>query len=269
MKRRQRERMEKKRIRILGINCGHRKMKDGSPFNTGFLVNAALEAAYKFGQKISERVNIETEYIDLADKDKKIRPCLHCNRRHEIPDEYSGTERPKAECIIKNDYMKILWGKISESHGFVFGSPVFTGSYTSNFRILFERLQAANWSGAVTFKPSGCVTTAYMPIGGQESCLEHMMACMRFIEMVPVNWLHGAPGVSGPPYGPTPYEDNGTKLGVEKDNYGKWLARIVGRRVAEWAVLLNLGMDVIGEELFKREFIQSYHPPHGKESWWW
>lgn len=260
---------EKLKIKILGINTAHRVMKDGSPFNTGYLVNIALDAAKKFGKKIGDKVDLETEYLEIATQEKKIRQCLECNRRYEIPGTYNGTDCQASGCIIKNDLMELIWQKVSESHGFIFGSPVFTGSYSSNFRLLFDRLQAANWTNPLTFKPGGCVTTAYMPFGGQEMALEHMMTSMRWVEMVPVNWLNGAPGIAGPPYGPTPYDDDGTKRGVENDKYGKWLAKLVGRRVAEWAVLLNLGMQSIGGDVFKREFIQRYHPPHGDESWWW
>lgn len=260
---------EKRKIKILGINTSTRVMKDKSPYNTGYLVNIALNAAEKFGQKIADKATIETEYFEIATQEKKLRPCLECNRRYEIPDTYEGDECPQTDCIIKNDLMQVIWQKVSESQGFVFGSPVFTGSYSTYFRMLFDRLQAANWMNPLAFKPGGCVVTAYMPFGGQEMALDHMMTAMRWVEMVPVNWLNGAPGISGPPYGPTPYEDDGTKRGVENDKYGKWLAKLVGRRVAEWAVLLNMGMGAIGEDLFKREFIQRYHPPHGSETWWW
>ena len=258
--------MVKLDVHILGISCGHRKNR-----NTSWLVRYALKAAEKFGRRVSDVVNLTTDFEDLADKN--IKPCLNCDERWEIPNlglPYKGTEMPKPRgCIIKNDYMKVLWPKIEKADGFIFGSPVYTLSYTSKFRLLTERFAHGIWQpGHLSGKPVGAVTTATMPIGGQESCLMDMNNVLRAVEMIPVSWVFGAPGVSGPPYGPLPDGDDGHLIGQKKHRYGNWLAVLVGRRVAEFAVMLKIAKGELGD-LYKKEFLQILHPPHGDESWAW
>lgn len=60
-------------MKILGISCAHRSGR-----NTAWLVLYALKAAEKFGRRISEIANIETEFVDLAHKE--IKQCRNCQR---------------------------------------------------------------------------------------------------------------------------------------------------------------------------------------------
>lgn len=257
--------MEKIKVKILGLSCGHRKDR-----NTAWLVQYGLKAAEKFGRRISDRVDLETEFIDLWDKE--IKPCLNCDERWEIPNggkPYKGNRPEPRGCIIKNDYLaKELWPKIAEADGFIFGSPVFTLSFSSKFRLLFERFVHGIWQGYFTNKPAAVVAVATMPIGGQESCLADMNNCIRGVEMIPIAWGHGAPGVTGVPYGPLPGDDDGKIVSQKKHRYGNWLAVLGGRRVAEIATMLKMAKQELGD-LYNKEFIQLYHPPHGDESWAW
>jgi len=251
---------EKVKVKILGVSCAHRK-----DMNTAFLVKEALNTAQRFGERIKERAIIETEFIDLADK--KIRPCLNCTKRPDVPPPYKGTDRPEAGCIIKDDYLWEIWPKFKEADGYIFGAPTYTYSYTSKFALLFERFVHGIWQGYFSGKPAGAITTGYMPFGGQEICLQHMAARMAAVEMIPVHFGCGASTVSGPPYGPAPYEDEGV-IGVKNDKMGRFFTSLVGRRVAEFAVLIKIAKETLGD-LYYREFVQLYHPPHGDESWWW
>ena len=43
---------------------------------------------------------------------------------------------------------------------------------------------------------------------------------------------------------------------------------LVGRRVAEMALMFKLARQEIGE-LYDKEFMHHLHPPHGQHSWSW
>lgn len=158
----------------------------------------------------------------------------------------------------------------SEADGLIIGSPVYTHSYTSKFRLLMERIPGVTlFQGHLTGKPAGAITVAAVPVfGGQEHCLHDINSVMQGIEIIPVSWKLGAPGCSGHPFGPTPINDDGIAIGVKNDLEAKKLAVLVGRRVAEYAVMLKLSKRELGE-VYTREFMQHCHPPHGDETWAW
>lgn len=244
--------MEKVKIKLLGISCNHRK-----PRNTAWLTLYALKAAEKFGKRISEIADIEIEFIELGDKKKKILNTAICklsNGQYELSaGDYITTE---------------LLPKMAEADGFIFGSPVFTGSYTSKFITLFEHLRAGVKDGHFTSKPAGCVSVATMPTGGQDRCLESMDMSIRSLGMIPVHALFGCAGISGVPYGPLAGDDDGKVIAVKKDRFAQWTAILVGRRVAEVAVMQKLSKRRLGK-LYDTEFIQRYRLPFGDDSWAW
>ena len=243
--------MGKEKIKILGISCGHRKGR-----NTAWLTLYALKAAEKFGRRISEVADIETEFIDLWGK--KISPRMTC-------DIIDGDYRS----LVEEDYItRELMPKIAEADGLVFGCPVFTSSYTSSFIKLIEHLRIGIKHGYYTNKPAGTVTVATMMIGGQEPCLGHMNMCIRSLGMIPVNWLNGACGVSGIPYGPMAGKDDGTVIALQKDRFAQWGSVFTGRRVAEVAVKQRLAKRRLGD-LYHKEFIQVCGTSKEDESWNW
>ncbi len=132
--------MGKYRVKILGISFAHRE-----GMNTAWMVQYALKAAEEFGRRVSQVADIETEFIDLASKGKKITPCLGCGHRCQM------TERG---CIIKNDYMaRELIPKLAEADGFIWGVPTFNLTVTSKFKIFEERVCGPLWKGQLTNKP--------------------------------------------------------------------------------------------------------------------
>jgi len=247
--------MEPVKIKILGISCGHRKGR-----NTAWMTLCALKAAEKACRRMDGMVDIEIELIDFAER--KMKPCIDCGASCE-------TDADDYECLIKDDYIATeLIPRMIEADGFVFGAPVFTGSYTSKFITLFERLRAHAKRGYFTNKPAVGVTTATMLLGGQETCLGFMDICMRAVGMIPVHWLNGATGVSGPPWGPLPGADDGTEIAAKNDRYGQWLSTVCGRRVAEMAVIQKIAKRRLGG-LYDKEFIQTYRKPQGDADWEW
>jgi len=257
---------EKLKIKLLGVSGGHR-----AKMNTYYLTLLALKAAEKFGSKVSEVCDLETEIVDLADK--HIEPCRNCEWNH-LPgggQPYKGTERPKAVgCPIHNDYMaKELMPKMKAADGFIFGSPTYTWSYSSRFRLFSERFSPLLWDGHLTGKPAAAVTVGEMPFGGQETCLAHMNTIIRASEMVCLSWYAGVPAVSGPPNGPLPSDkDYSTRVGAKGDRFAQWLAIYNGRRVAEYALMAKVAKRELGD-IWNKEFIKIYHPPRGDESWGW
>jgi multimeric flavodoxin WrbA len=260
--------LEKVKVKILGISCAHRCGR-----NTAWLTLYTLKSVEKFGRRINEAAEIETEFIDLSLPGKDISVCAGCDGRCEMASVSSSDEcsetLPGFACPIGDDYLaRDLIPRMRQADGFVFGSPVFNLGYTSNFRALFDRLRVGIRLGYFTNKPAGAVTTGANPMGGQESCLEFMNMCIQDLEMIPVQWLNGATGVSGPPNGPLPANDDGTQIGLKNDRMARFLSVLVGRRVAEVAVMQKLSKRHFGG-LYKQEFIQHYHPPHGEASWEW
>jgi multimeric flavodoxin WrbA len=252
---------ERLKVKILGLSCAVRSAR-----NTAWIVLYALKAAEKFGRRVKDLIDIETEFLDLSHRE--IRQCcgqqLSCLPNKGLP--WKGTEvRRDFACVIKNDYMSQLWPKFEEADGLIFGSPVHQHSYTSKFRLLMERLYP--WKGDFINKPAGIITTAYSgpPFGGCESALKEMATQAIAVEMVVVA---SGTAISGPPFGPTNAEEDGRALGVKTDQTGKELATIVGRRVAEFATMFKLAKHELGA-LYESEFFHYLHPPHAEWPWAW
>lgn len=244
--------MERPKIKILGISCNHRKAR-----NTAWLTLFTLKAIEKFGRRISEIADIETEFIELRGKGKNISPHAICKL---VDGYYENTQ---------DDYVtRELIPKMAKADGFVFGSPVFTGAFTSKFSMLFERLRAGVKDGLFTDKPAGCLAVATMPMGGQDRTLEAMEICIRSVGMIPAHILCGGSGTSGVPYGPLPGDDDGTEIAVKKDRYSQWSSIQMGRRVAEIAVMQKLARRRL-KKVYQTEFIKRYSLPLGKDSWAW
>ena len=222
----------------------------------------------KFGRLISDVVDMETEFVDLADNE--IRPCLNCDERWEIPNKgapWKGTETPPFGCIIRNDYLaKEVLPKIAQSDGLILGVPVSNLCFNSKFKQLWERIDALIWTGHLTLKPAIGIAIAQMGVGGgSETCLEDLNTSFRSVEMLPAAWLNGPVVTRGSMYELYPSTE---EKSIKKDRYGQWTVATNSRRVAELTVLIKLGKRQLGD-VYEREFVQVYHPPHGDEHWSW
>lgn len=258
--------MAKPKVKILGVSAAHRPN-----MNTAWLVMYALEAAKKIGRRLQDKVDFEAEFVEIADKE--IKPCRNCEKFHITNQGYSYKGKPRPEqigCPIQDDFMsQVLMPKMKEANGFIFGAPTYTISYTSKYRLFSERFSPLVWGGNLTNKPAAAVTVGEMPFGGQESCLLDMNKMIQAAEMIPCGWYMGAPGVSGPPNGPAPADaDYDTRIGVKNDKFGRWLALVAGRRVAEIAIMFELAKVQLGP-LYSQEYTQVHHPPRGDEPWGW
>jgi multimeric flavodoxin WrbA len=252
--------MEKVKVKILGLSMAHRKGR-----NTAWMVEYALKAAEKFGRKISDVAEVQTEFMDLSTK--KIEMCWECPdypcRPNNGADWKEGSAPEEFGCPIKDDYLaKKVMPKVAKADAFVFGCPVYTGTCTSLFITVMERFKAGIWKSYFSNKPVGSITVGTMPIGGHESTLQQMNNVTRYLEMIPVPVGLGACGISGPPYGPLAADDDGKLIGVKNDKYSQWQCVCVGRRVAEITVMLAVAKKQLGKR-YADEFAQYYTPPHG------
>jgi multimeric flavodoxin WrbA len=255
--------MNKVKIKILGLSLAHRKGR-----NTAWMVECALKGAEKFGRKISDFAQVETDFIDMAQK--KVEICWECPDYPCRPSSgNNGSPSKKFGCPITEDYLALnVMPKIAEADGFIFGCPVYNGTCTSQFMIVMERLRAGIWKGYFTNKPAGAISTATMNLAGQESLLQQMNNVIRYLEMIPVAAGLGAVSIAGLPYGPLAGDDDGKTIGVINDKPGQKQAIALGRRVAEIAVMIGLAKQQLGNR-YNEEFARYYAAPYGDESWAW
>lgn len=102
-------------MKVLGILCSPRKRG-----NTEILLKESLKGAQERGA--------ETEILFVPPM--RISPCDGCGRC-----------RKKGKCRIK-DNMQIVYEKILESEGIIFGAPVYFWSMCAQAKIVMDRLYA-------------------------------------------------------------------------------------------------------------------------------
>jgi len=241
--------------KILGISFDNCKGRD-----TSWLVLRSLKAIEEFGKRIQPVGDFKTEFIELSDKD--IKPCLNCNKRHEIPHggkPWSGEKYPDDfGCVIKDDYFsRGILPRMADSDGFIFGSSVTTLTSSLTFRKFAERLVGSVWFGDTNKKPTTNIAVSYGDNCGQDSCLYMMNICNRWVELIPVSWMNGTSAIGG-----------GTQLSVKDDVNACFLSLFNARRVAEFALMTEFAKQELGE-IYEKEFYKVLHPPHGDARWEW
>lgn len=243
--------MERIKVKILGFSCG-----DRVGGNTAWMVQYSLKVMEKFGGKISEIADVETDFFDVADKE--IKPYINSEEGAEIP----GAIHP----AIEDDYFaREIETKVARADGFVFGSSVHNASFSSKFKLLIERLYPLIGKAHLTNKPATSIAVGYGSLWGLENCLHDMNNCFRALEMVVCTRLTGCPVSTGSTLGA-----EGSKVAAaKKDRYAQWLASNQARRVVEVAVKQKVAKRLLGD-IYEKEFIKTYHPPYGNEPWaWW
>lgn len=213
-------------IRIVGVSASPRHA------NTELLVKTALEAA-----KIND--DVETVFVSLAGK--KIEGCLNCR----------GCIT-KGKCVLKDDWdetFKPLMDPVP--NGVIIGAPVYFFNMNSQARAYLERttslLKGLFFKEAKQLPPDWSKTAAagisvgYDRNGGQEHVISSLTHWFLINNFVCVGGSHvgyiGAPGW---------LMDEANKDSVGKDlRVGMASARIVGRKVAETAMMLKLGAEAM------------------------
>jgi multimeric flavodoxin WrbA len=263
--------VDKVRLKIVGFACNERTDRD-----TNWMVQYSLKAIEKFGRRINGIVDIETEFIDLADK--KIRHCLNCDERWEIagsgrPWGTAGVPEGYKGCIIKNDWLgKEWWPRIPEVDGYIFGARLSSLVCTTKFRLLTERYVAGGIRYAsgntVTNAPVGLIAVGDAPMVGQENCMINMTTICKALEMIEVSCMMGVSASITPVSDSSLGEELGKGPGVKVDEHSKRMAVYSARRVAEFAIMQKIAKIELGD-LYDKEFIHMYHAPRPEGPWAW
>jgi len=120
-------------VKVLGIVCSPRNRG-----NTEILVKEALESARSMGA--------ETEMIKVTDMN--ITPCDGCESC-----DITG------ECKIEDD-MQVIYTKLLQSDGIIFGSPVYFWSVTAQAKAIIDRTFVFRKGRRLRNKVAGAVVVA-------------------------------------------------------------------------------------------------------------
>lgn len=198
-------------VKIIGI-CG-------SPHKKGSTIEylkEALRAAESLG-------NVSIELIELSGKE--IKPCMGCKS-----DKCYGT------CRI-NDYMQEIYPKLRECDGIILGSPSYFGTFTSQLKLLIDRLRVMRHTDfELGNKVIGTLAVAGRRHGGQEITNIDLMQSMMRHNTIIVNDGTAVCQLGATGWSHT-FDDPNVK--GEDDYYGMQTAVGVGKRVAEIAKVIK------------------------------
>jgi len=181
-------------IKVLAINGSPRK--DG---NTAILIRAIL--------KELEAEGIETETIQIGGK--KIHGCTACMQCFANQD---------GKCVIDNDIVNEIIGKMRTADGIIFGSPVYFLDLTSEMKALIDRAGFVSFANGHIFNGKiGNVAVAVRRVGASrtaDSMLHFLLAHDMIVPGLPVIGI-------------------GRDIGdVERDEEGLGRARHLGQTMA-------------------------------------
>lgn len=205
-------------VKIVGIS--------GSPRN------AATECTLKQALEAAEEVKgVKTQLISL--RAKTINFCIHCNR---------CIEEGANHCVIYNDDMKELYDPFYEADGYIIASPVYEmgvsgqlATFLNRFRPTYTILkQDRNYFST---KVGGAIAVGGTRNGGQECTINNILGFYHTQGIIVVN---GGLGVYA---GGSVWSKDKKAQGAEEDLIGMQNARIIGKRVAETAVLIKNGLN--------------------------
>jgi len=193
-------------IKVLGLSAT--PVKGG---NCDTLVQESLNAAKELTDEIGE---VETEFITLAGKN--IAMCTNCQWCIEN----------RAPCKIKDD-AHMIFDKIAESDGIIFGAPAWGLTLSPPLTILWSRVRYyAIFTRKFHNKVAGYLAVGFFGLG-LDATLDAMTNLTRMM-MIPVarGWAVSSTAAFGerPRY---------LKQGVRDDKAGMLRARNVGVRVVE------------------------------------
>lgn len=213
------------KLKFVGICSSPRK--NG---NTQILLDASLKAAEETAKILN--FSAEIELVLLAQQ--KISPCLDC--------EACATRR--SPCVIKDDWHELIRPLIDPiPDGVIFGSPVYFFNQNALGRAYMERctsllkriwdpefpIPVPDWSATA----AGAVAVGFDRNGGVEFTLTSILQWFLVMGFVTVGGFYiGGAGWTGMRPG---------RDAILQDEHSMEAARLVGRRVAKTAALLQTG----------------------------
>jgi multimeric flavodoxin WrbA len=235
--------MEKVKIKMLGISSSPRKK-----YNTDDAVKAALDSAKMLGDWV------ETEFINVTNYE--IKPCIACSRCY-----VDGTrERP---CPGINDDMNLeIYPRLLEADAYLIGTPVYWGTLNAQAKTWMDRClpfchgSPTELRGALSKKVCGAIVVSWDVHGGLEITIETIHSWAHVLDITIAGAGHHHPhGVySG---GAASTQPSTERNGWRQDAFGARSIRGTGKRAAELALFLKLGMEKVKEER------ATYSPPEG------
>jgi multimeric flavodoxin WrbA len=197
----------------------------------------ALEVALEAAEKVP---GIETELILLRGKD--IKRCIHCNMCME-----SKTPLPDY-CTLKDD-MKGLIDRFVTGDGFIIGSPVYEVTVTGLLKDFMDRFRGKAFAmlrkGQNPFERNprvgGGIAVGGTRHGGQELTLTAINNFYLTYEFL----VTGGP--LGNYLGASVWSKDRKAQGVQEDEVGLDRLEKLGKRVAEFALVLEAGRQRLQE----------------------
>jgi multimeric flavodoxin WrbA len=148
-------------MKILGLSCSPRKAG-----NTVIMLEEVLKGA--------EHEGSEVELFSVSGK--KIKPCDGC-----------WSCNGKGACQIKDD-MQILYNKLVEADGIIFGTPIYFYSMAAQAKTIMDRTLALNQPGrSLTNKVGGIVVVAGSL--GLIDAVKDLYFFMGIRQMLPANFV--------------------------------------------------------------------------------
>lgn len=199
-------------VKILGL-CG--SPRKGA---TEYALGVALDAA-------AEIKNVETEQINL--RGKKLNYCLHCG---------ACEEKNTLFCPVFDDDITKLYDKILSADGLILASPVYHMGVSALLQTVFQRLKPLGKfcrQGRFSLKVGAGIAVGGRRNGGQETTLVAINNIMLSLSMI--NLSGGVFAYNGAAV----WSNDRKGQGVKDDIEGTRAIKVIGRRVAVLATLLN------------------------------
>jgi multimeric flavodoxin WrbA len=156
-------------MKILGISCSPK-----AEGNTVALLRQVLDGAHKEGA--------DTELFSVSGK--TMEPCRGCRACVET-----------GECPIRDD-MQDLHGKLLESDGIVFGTPIYFYSMTSAAKAIIDRTLGMNRPGRTLANKVGGVVVVAGSLGLADA-LKDIYFYYVTRQMLPANYVAAYAGPEG------------------------------------------------------------------------
>jgi len=207
-------------VKILGISGSPRKS------GTEFALKEALKAA-------EEVPGVTTTFVTL--RGKKINFCVHCERCIREEKLYCPTH--------ENDDMKELYPLFAKADAYILASPVYQMNMSGQLLTFVNRLRPL-WplvrDGLLKTRVGGAIVVGGTRNGGCEPALMAINNFYNCFGIIAVTGGHNA-------YcGGFAWSQDRKEEGVREDEVGLETVRVMGRRVAEVALLVAAGKEARG-----------------------
>lgn len=204
----------------------------------------ALERALSAAESVH---GIETELMVLRGKD--IKRCTHCNL-------CMDSEEPLPDYCPQVDDMKQLIDQFVTADGYIIASPVYEATVTGLLKDFMDRFRAKAFAnlrrGKQPFlrnpRVGGAIAVGGTRHGGQELTLTAINNFFLTYEFL----VSGGP--LGNYLGAAVWSQDRKAKGVEEDTVGIERLESLGKRIAEYAVLLETGREASAERNIELSF---------------